>query len=28
MNPSKDPPSDEFIEVLEEWISRSIDGNP
>jgi len=27
MNLSKDPPFDEFNEVLEEWISRSIDGN-
>jgi len=28
MNPSKDPPFDEFNEVLKEWISRSIDENP
>jgi hypothetical protein len=28
MNPSKDPPFDEFNKVIEEWISRSIDGNP
>jgi hypothetical protein len=28
MNPSKDPPFDEFNEVLEEWISRSIIKNP
>jgi hypothetical protein len=27
MNPSKDPPSNEFNEVLEKWISRSIDRN-
>jgi hypothetical protein len=28
MNLSKDPPFDEFNKVLEQWISRSIDGNP
>jgi hypothetical protein len=28
MNSSKDPPSNEFNKVLEQWISRSIDGNP
>jgi len=28
MNLSKDPPSDEFNEVFEQLISRSIDGNP
>ncbi len=28
MNLSKDPPFDEFNEVLEEWISRSTNGNP
>ncbi len=28
MNLSKDPPSNEFNEVLKEWISRSIDINP
>jgi hypothetical protein len=28
MNPSKDPPSDEFNKVFEQWISRSTDGNP
>jgi hypothetical protein len=28
VNPSKDRPSDEFNEVLEQWISNSIDGNP
>ncbi len=28
MNLSKDPPSDEFNEVFEHLISRSIDGNP
>ncbi len=28
MNMYKDPPSNEFNEVLEEWISRSIDRNP
>ncbi len=27
MNPSKDPPFDEFNEVLESWISRSFEGN-
>jgi hypothetical protein len=28
MNPSKDPPSNDFNEVFEEWISKSIDRNP
>jgi hypothetical protein len=28
MNPSKDPPFDEFNEVLKQWISRSIGINP
>jgi hypothetical protein len=28
MNPSKDPPFDEFNKVLEQWISRSADKNP
>jgi hypothetical protein len=28
MNLSKDPPSNEFNEVLEQWISRSVDINP
>jgi hypothetical protein len=28
MNPSKDPPSNEFNKVFEQWISRSVDGNP
>jgi hypothetical protein len=28
MNPSKDPPSNEFNEVIKEWISRSTDRNP
>ncbi len=28
MNPFKDPPFEEFNEIIEEWISRSIDGNP
>ncbi len=27
MNPSKDPPSNEFNKVLERWISRSTNGN-
>jgi hypothetical protein len=28
MNPSKDPPFDEFNKVLEKWISKSTDKNP
>jgi hypothetical protein len=28
MNPSNDPPSDEFNKVLEHWISRSANENP
>jgi hypothetical protein len=28
MNQFKDPPFEEFNEILEEWISKSIDGNP
>ncbi len=28
MNPSKDPPFDEFDKVFKEWISRSTNGNP
>jgi hypothetical protein len=28
MNMSKDPPSNEFNRVLEEWISMSTDANP
>jgi hypothetical protein len=28
MNPSKDPPSNDFNEVFKQWISKSVDGNP
>jgi hypothetical protein len=28
MNLSKDPPFDEFVEVSEQWISISTEGNP
>jgi hypothetical protein len=28
MNPSKDAPSNDFIEVLEQWIFKSNEGQP